>query len=50
MKRVSGILRREKAVRPPMPDVAARLHKVFGKKNIADGRMKELLSEDRRAW
>jgi antitoxin (DNA-binding transcriptional repressor) of toxin-antitoxin stability system len=37
----------KKISRSPMPDVAARLQKVFGRKVIADKAMKRVLDENR---
>jgi antitoxin (DNA-binding transcriptional repressor) of toxin-antitoxin stability system len=38
---------RKKRARGPMPDVTARLHKVFGRKVIADAKISALLAENR---
>jgi antitoxin (DNA-binding transcriptional repressor) of toxin-antitoxin stability system len=38
---------RRKTVRSKMPDVTARLHKVFGRKIISDKAMKEILGDNR---
>ena len=38
---------RKKKVRAKMPDVVARLQKVFGRKIISDKAMKEILDESR---
>ncbi len=39
----------KKAVKRPMPDIAARLKKVFGGKTIADRTMKAVLDQNRGA-
>lgn len=39
--------RRRRTVRTPMPDVAARLKKVFGNKVISDQTMKEIMAYNR---
>ncbi len=39
---------RKKVARGKMPDVTARLQKVFGRKIISDKAMKEILDESRR--
>jgi prevent-host-death family protein len=41
---------RQQTVRQPMPDVNARLRKVFGKKMIPATVMATILDENRRAW
>lgn len=38
---------RRKAARGKMPDVTARLKKVFGRKMISDGTMKQIMDADR---
>ena len=38
---------RKKAARAKMPDVMARLHKVFGRRVISDKSMKKILDENR---
>lgn len=38
---------RKKAIRVKMPDVTARLQKVFGRKVISDKAMKEILDDNR---
>lgn len=38
---------RRKIVHVKMPDVTARLHKVFGRKVISDKAMKEILDDNR---
>ncbi len=38
---------RKKAARRPMPDIAARLKKVFGSKTIADKAMKAVMDRNR---
>ena len=40
-------VRQKRVIRKKMPDVTARLRKVFGEKTIPDQAMKELLSESR---
>ena len=40
----------KKAAKRAMPDVAARLRKVFGAKTIADRTMKTLMEQNRRAF
>ncbi len=40
---------RRKAVKRPLPDIAARLKKVFGAKTIADETMKTLMEQNRGA-
>jgi len=39
----------KKAAKRPMPDIAARLKKVFGAKTIADKTMKGIMDQNRRA-
>jgi len=39
----------KKAVKRPMPDIAARLKKVFGAKTIADKTMKAVMDQNRGA-
>ncbi|MDD5261965.1 MAG: type II toxin-antitoxin system prevent-host-death family antitoxin [Methylacidiphilales bacterium] len=39
--------RQKKTIRAKMPDVAARLQKVFGRKVISDKAMKDILEESR---
>jgi hypothetical protein len=41
---------RKKTSRAKMPDVAARLKKVFGRKVIADKAMKEILGTNRGSY
>lgn len=38
---------RKKAAKRPMPDIAARLKKVFGAKTIADKTMKAVMDQNR---
>jgi antitoxin (DNA-binding transcriptional repressor) of toxin-antitoxin stability system len=38
---------RKKGIRAKMPDVVARLQKVFGRKVISDNMMKQILDENR---
>jgi prevent-host-death family protein len=37
----------KKAVKKPMPDIAARLKKVFGSEVISDSAMKRILDQDK---
>ena len=39
----------KKAAKRPMPDIAARLKKVFGAKIIADRSMRRIMDQNRRA-
>jgi antitoxin (DNA-binding transcriptional repressor) of toxin-antitoxin stability system len=41
---------RKKAAKRPMPDLSARLKKVFGKKVIPDKTVKSILDQNKAAW